>query len=164
MLKKTIVTSINVVPNSEVIKSEPDTDGTVSIVCEESADLPLLTSDSKYVFNENHEAEFVQYYKENNQEITKTAFLRYFSEKWHMSEHPLLRRLEEWIGKNYSFSTEYCTAKMTKEMLVFYLENRAELTEDEALGAKLPFDSQRLARKLRQSDLMVLANLCFCLI
>ena len=52
-----------------------------------------------------------------------------------MSEHPLLRRLEEWIGKSYSFSTEYCTAKMTKEMLVFYLENRAELTEDEVMGA-----------------------------
>ena len=122
-------------PSSEIIKSEPDTDGTVSIICEESADLPLLTSDSKYVFNESHEAEFVQYYKENSQEITKTAFLRHFSEKWHMSEHPLLRRLEEWIGKNYSFSTEYCTAKMTQEMLVFYLENRTELTEDEVLGA-----------------------------
>ena len=58
-----------------------------------------------------HQAEFVAYYNENNDEITKTAFLRHFSEKWHMSEHPLLRRLEEWIGKDYTFSTEYCTQK-----------------------------------------------------
>ena len=61
--------------------------------------------------------QFVAYYNENNDEITKTAFLRHFSEKWHMSEHPLLRRLEEWIGKDYTFSTEYCTAKMTRQML-----------------------------------------------
>ena len=48
-----------------------------------------------------------------------------------MSEHPLLQRLEEWIGMDYTFSTEYCTAKMTREMLDYYLVNRQEMTEND---------------------------------
>ena len=145
LLKKQLQRSLVKQSSEETI----DEDGNVSqsTVTDDNDELPLLTSDSKYVFNENHQAEFVAYYNENNDEITKTAFLRHFSEKWHMSEHPLLRRLEEWIGKHYTFSTEYCTAKMTREMLGklfkfflfirfnhrsdYYLANRQEMTEDE---------------------------------
>ena len=50
---------------------------------------PILDSGSQYIFTKQHQHEFVKYYNENKDEMTKTSFLRYFAKKWNMSEHPL---------------------------------------------------------------------------
>ena len=42
-------------------------------------DYPVLTSDSRYTFTEQHKREFIEFYNEKRDEMTKTAFLRHFS-------------------------------------------------------------------------------------
>ena len=91
---------------------------------------PVLDSGSQYIFTKQHQHEFVKFYNENKDEMTKTAFLRHFAKKWNMSEHPLQARLKMWIGKT-AFSTEYLTETMKNELLDYYQANKENMSDDE---------------------------------
>ena len=41
---------------------------------DKNGDLPKLTSDSRYTFTEQHKRDFIEFYNEKRDEMTKTAF------------------------------------------------------------------------------------------
>ena len=117
-------------------------------------DLPTLTSDSRYTFSEQHKQEFIDFYHEKRDEMTKTAFLRHFSEKWHMSEHPLQRKMKAWLGENPAFSTEFCTDNMKKELVDFYNQNCDSMSHDDVakhFSEKWQRKSTLLKKQLQRS-------------
>ena len=59
----------------------------------------------------------------NHENITKFDFIRHFMTKWQMSEHPLERKIKDWLGARPSFSTQFCTDTMRGELVDFFKKN-----------------------------------------
>ena len=90
---------------------------------------PILSCDSQYVFTRDHQDEFVSFYHDNKEKMTRLEFYRHFMKKWNMSEHPLASRLQTWVGDNVQFATEFFTENRKAELIEFYNENKETMSK-----------------------------------